>query len=220
MKKIYVVMLVVLIIGMVVAGCAQPAPAPAPSPSPAPSPTPAPAPSFPKLTFVTPPSGTQPNTVAVAWSTLAGKYVPGLQILIEPAIGAPHAVAGFLQGNGDIVYDSANIFGTEFPKQHGGEPLSVGPMHLVASQGGCVHIVARTETGIKSVADFKGRKILGKVATGGGVDLTRKEILAAYGMGAGSDRPDLLLVDTEKHRVSLAHHGELHVTCHELSTQK
>ncbi len=181
MKKLYVILLVVLSIGLAVAGCSQPPPSSAPGPSPAPAPAPE-KPSFPKLTFVTPPSGTQPNTVAVAWSTLATKYVPGLQILIEPAIGAPHAVAGFLKGNGDICYTSANIFGTEFPKQHGGKTLSEGPMHLIASEGGCVHIVARAESGIASITDFKGKKILGKVATGGGVDLTRSKIFAAYGL--------------------------------------
>ncbi len=120
--------------------------------------------------------------VAVAWSQLAQKYSPGLQIVIEPAIGAPQAVVGFLQGNGDICYIASNIMGTEFPKQHGGKTLAVGPHHLVAGSGSLVHILTRADSSINSVADFKGKKILGKVATGGATDNARQQTLATYGL--------------------------------------
>jgi len=171
--------MLLLVVGLILSGCAQPSPAPAPEQPSTPAPEPK---SWPKLTFFTPPSGTQPNTVAVAWSTLAGKYLPGMQILIEPAVGAPQAVVGFLQGNGDICYVASNIMGNEFPKQHGGKTLAVGPQHLVTGAGSAVHVLARADSGITSVADFKGKKIIGKVATGGATDNARRQMLATYGL--------------------------------------
>jgi len=178
MKNLYAIVLVTLLIALTLAGCAQPAPSPAPSPAPVPAPE---KPSWPKLTFGVPPSGTQPYVLAVAWATMANKY-PGIQIQPEPAVGAPQAVVGFLQGQLDMCYVSSNIFGNESPKYIGGKTLAQGPKHLLAARATAVHIVTHANSGINSIADFKGKKILAKVAQGGAVDATRKAIFAEYGM--------------------------------------
>jgi TRAP transporter TAXI family solute receptor len=183
MKKYYLISAIAIIICLFIAGCTPAATTPpTKSGTPPVSTPPAEKATFPKVIFISPPAGTQPHTVAVAWTTLANKYVPGLQISIEPAVGAPQAVIAFLQGKADMCYVSSNILTTELSKYIGGKTLAAGPQHLVAAIGGAVHIVARADSGITSVADFKGKKILGKVATGGGVDLARQKILAAYGL--------------------------------------
>ncbi len=188
MKRILVIMLALAVISLIIGGCSQsaaPAPAPGKSSAPASTSTSAkitpPAGGWPKLTFNTAPSGTNPHTIGVAWSTLAGKYLPGMEIAVEPAVGAPQAVIGFLQGHGDITYDASNIVGAEISKYLGGKTLAAGPQHLITAVASAVHIVAKADSGINTVADFKGKKILGKVATGGGVDLARQALFRAYG---------------------------------------
>jgi len=183
MKRYYLISAIMVVFCLIITGCAPATTTPPSKPATPPASTPPDAKqTFPKITFLSPPSGTQPHTVAVAWTTLAGKYVPGLQISIEPAVGAPQAVIAFLQGKADMCYVSSNILTTELPKYLGGKTLAAGPQHLIAAIGGAVHIVARADSGIKTIADFKGKKILAKVATGGGVDLARQKILAAYGL--------------------------------------
>ncbi len=193
MRKTFTILVVIMLaVGLILVGCSQSTQAPASTQTPGKSSTPAPtsasapitppAGGWPKLSFFTPPSGTQPHTVAVAWTTMAGKYLPGMQISVEPAVGAPQAVVGFLQGNGNICYSSSNIIGTEIGKYLGGKTLASGPQHLIAGTATAFHILTRADSGINSVADFKGKKILGKVAQGGAVDLTRQQILGAYGL--------------------------------------
>ena len=95
MKKIFVVsMMLMLVVGLILSGCAQPAPTQTPEQPSSPAPEPK---SWPKLTFITTASGTNPHNMAVAWTTLATKYEPGMQFVIEPAVGAPQAVNGFFE---------------------------------------------------------------------------------------------------------------------------
>jgi TRAP transporter TAXI family solute receptor len=184
MKKLYLIpFLIILVVGLIVSGCAQPAPAPGPGPAPAPTPAPAPPPKdWPKLTFITTSSGTNPHTMAVAWTTLASKYVPGMQFTIEPAVGAPQAVNGFFEGTGDLVYNPANLTRGASNKYIPGKTLAAAPHHLITTLGSAIHIVARAETGIESIADFKGKKILAKVPRARANDEARLNILAANDM--------------------------------------
>ncbi len=101
---------------------------------------------------------------------------------IDPQIGAPQAVAAFVQGQGDMTYNPANMSRQEFPKIIAGKKLAIGPLHLMASAQSIVHIVTRVDTGITSIADFKGKKLLGKVPSAPANDAVRIKLLEAYGM--------------------------------------
>jgi uncharacterized protein len=135
-----------------------------------------------KVTMISTASGTVPHSMSVAWSTLLTKYAPDVQMSIDPQIGAPQAVIAFMQGQGDIVYNPANMSRQEFPKTLAGKKLATGPLHLAASPQSAVHIVTRTDTGITSISDFKGKKILAKVPTAPANDAVRIKVLEAYGL--------------------------------------
>jgi len=120
--------------------------------------------------------------MAVAWTTLINKYIPGFDITIEPAVGAPQAVNGFYEGVGDLTYNPANLTRAASLKYLSGKTLASGPFHLTASLASAIHIVTRAETGIKTIADLRGKKVLAKVPTSRSNDEGRQNILAAYGM--------------------------------------
>ena len=62
MKKVYLLLGILLVAGLILGSCAQPAPAPAPAPSPAPTPTPAPTPApTPGKEWVPPVPGMKPG---------------------------------------------------------------------------------------------------------------------------------------------------------------
>ncbi len=179
--KNIVALLISLALIVTILSCAPSTPSTPSTPAKPSTPTTPEKPNWPKLTFLTPPGGTSPHTVAVAWTTLATKYVPGLQISIDPAAGAPQAITAYFQGQGDLLYDSANLIGLETPKYLGGKTLASAPLHMATALGSGVQI-ATTNPNINSITDLKGKKILSKVATGTSNDIIRQKILAAYGM--------------------------------------
>ncbi len=144
--KNILLLLISVVLVLSALACAQPA---QPSTPTAPAPPPAKQ-SWPKLTFNTAPSGTSNHTLAVVWATLATKYLPGMQIMVEPSIGAPQAVIGFLQGKGDISYDTSSISATELPKYYGGKTMASVPQHLVTALGTGVHIITKADSGVTS----------------------------------------------------------------------
>jgi TRAP transporter TAXI family solute receptor len=135
-----------------------------------------------KVTLITTSSGTVPHSMSVAWSTLLTKYPAGVQMSIEPTLGAPQALNAFLEGQGNAVFNSCNISRSEFPKYFAGKMLAEAPLLLMASAQTAVHIMTRADTDINTVADFRGKKILSKVPASPANDLIRIKILAAYGM--------------------------------------
>ena len=94
MNKLFLMMglVAILVVSLILGGCAQPAPAPAPAPTPAPAPAPAPAPEekWPDaISFAagTPKSGAYVRTAGL--SVLIDKYL-GVSCAPE-SVGVPHA---------------------------------------------------------------------------------------------------------------------------------
>jgi TRAP transporter TAXI family solute receptor len=135
-----------------------------------------------RLTFNTTPSGTPIHQIAVAWSTLIGKYAPTFETTVDPANGLAPAVTTFMSGRGDITGTASNVLVQLLPGLIGGKTLESGPWALITSGGAALHVITSADSKINSVADFRGKKILGKVVGAKEVDMMRIDLLASYGM--------------------------------------
>ncbi len=173
MKKIdrflITVVAAIIIAGLLVAGCAKPAPAPAPAPKPAPAPAPAPKPppdpkaDWPEFFQVTGGRGIGIAVGPVLAKAIEDKHgIPGT--FVQPPGGG--AGAAYLQmivdgkahiavGGGDIVPNMA-FQGTGLFAGKGPQPIrGLMTMYVMG-----VTFMTRANSGIESMGDIKGKRIL------------------------------------------------------------
>jgi len=189
MKRAFLVaMAIVLVTGLVLSGCAQPAPVPAPKPpppAPAPAPPPAPEPVLPKvLTYETAQVGSAPYAVAVGMAEIWKKYVKQPQpvkVMVEPYVSFMDIPKRLNKGDVDMAWMASLL--PQWSGTGSGPFAGLGQMSFyLLFKGGVTNLnLYTTDPDIKSIKDWKGKTISGK-SPGPTHDTIRKALFDFHGM--------------------------------------
>lgn len=157
----YVLLATVLLVGLLMAGCAKPAPSPSPAVKPSPAPAPAPAP-WPKVISVgTAPSGATYYVVGAGWAETVSKYVK-ISVKAEVTPGA-EANLKMIKGKeielGIVNDEDAYLAprGIERSAALGKVPVRL----LFKSHKFELWPATRADSGIKTIEDLKGKRFMG-----------------------------------------------------------
>lgn len=133
------------------------------------------------LTIGTAPLGSFPYVVGVGLSEILNKQYSDLSVSVEPAPGADPLVRGIASKHFDVMIAN-NIAQAE---GYLGRPPFEGkvPIRLIAQGDGSLQsFAARADSGIKTPADFKGKKVVGKRAASTILEVTTLAVLKAWGV--------------------------------------
>ena len=176
MKKFLLVPLViVLVTGLILGGCAKPAPAPAPAPAPPP------ARPFPELLGVaTTDPGSSGYKYTVAMNRLITKYVEGVTAKEIPTAAPIECLRKMDAGDALLSYSSTT---TTVKTNKGFAEFEVIPFRLLFSGTKvtfCVPVLR--DSGLKSFADFKGHTVVGIMVPSIIVTKCFETYIKAYGL--------------------------------------
>ncbi|MGE5483612.1 MAG: TAXI family TRAP transporter solute-binding subunit [Ignavibacteriales bacterium] len=184
---------IVSVLAFVVAGCGQGA-APgggASKPGAQEQPKPAEAPKK-KLSMATGGVTGTYYPIGAAIAKVISSKVPGLEVTAE-ATGASVANLKMMRsGEVDLIMSASN---TAFGAYQGQEPFNDGAVKnmraIMALYPEVFQFVVRQDSGLRSIADLKGKKVV-VGAPGSGTERTAQMILAAYGLSYNDIKPEFL----------------------------
>ncbi len=163
MKRLYLILLIIVVTALIFGGCAQPAPSPAPAPSPTatPKPTSAPAPKaeLPKAAGIaTHPKGSSYNAIGAGIAKIISLHTP-ISTTDRPFAAVTSWIS--LLNSGEI--EMGMIGNTDLWKStHGVEPYTQAYKNVRLIAGGTDNVVGwvvRGDSGIKTFAQLKGKKL-------------------------------------------------------------
>ncbi|NPV70438.1 MAG: TAXI family TRAP transporter solute-binding subunit [Firmicutes bacterium] len=130
--------------------------------------------------------------IGAAIAKVISTKVPGLEVTAE-ATGASVANLKMMRsGDVDLILSASN---TAFGAFKGEKPFDDGAVKnmraIMALYPEVFQFVTRKDSGIKSIADLKGKKIV-VGAPGSGTERTAQMILAAYGLSYNDIKPEFL----------------------------
>jgi TRAP transporter TAXI family solute receptor len=134
------------------------------------------------------PSANQINEVTVnAFSSL-----PGVDLELHPSPGGITSARALQQGKADLALSGADVAYLAFAGQL---EQSTGPFDQLRGIAvlplNATHLIVRTRSGIRTIADLKGRHVsLGGPGSGG--SLTARFILEAFGINSSLYRSDMI----------------------------
>jgi TRAP transporter TAXI family solute receptor len=139
------------------------------------------------------PPGTTPFIVNTAWASIVNKYVPGVEIQISATGAATQHMLLATEGKMDFFMGAASAYWLMYKQIGPFKKLTDGParthkMAMIFSYPiGVYHFVVYAESGIKSLADIKGKKVF--LGPPGGVATRNTELLieAMTGYKPGRD---------------------------------
>jgi len=190
-KLVTLVLAVVMIVSLVIGGCAKPAPAPAPAPTPAPSPAPAPAPApspapeekWPDaISFAGGPSTSGAYARAAGLSVMIGKYL-GVKCAPE-AIGVPYAqLMAMRAGKAELAWPFARDARQAYLGEGdwAEEPLDIRSV-IGAVKGSSFVAVTMADSGLVNFEDLLGKRVVCINPGGDWWAVAFEDLLEAYGM--------------------------------------
>ncbi|MFC2122668.1 TAXI family TRAP transporter solute-binding subunit [Bacteroidota bacterium] len=159
MHKIWfnVLLAAVLVVGLVLVGCAKPAPSPAPAPAPTPAPTPAKWPDV--ISIGTSPTGGTYYVVGVGWADMVSKYV-NTTVRAESTGGAEANIRLMESGETElgIVNDMDAYIAPRGLDYYAPKKMPV--RLLFKSHKFEMWVATRADSGIKTIEDLRGKKYM------------------------------------------------------------
>jgi TRAP transporter TAXI family solute receptor len=127
------------------------------------------------------------NTLAQIWS----KNVPGVRAAAQATAGTPQNIELMMNGEAQVALGQNGISYYAYTGTGTYEGKAVPSLRgMLALYPNIMHMIVRTNAGIKSTADLKGKRFVpGQVASA--TEINSREILAAYGLNYMPDQGEV-----------------------------
>lgn len=133
------------------------------------------------LRMMTGPQGGSWIPLGGAIAEMAQKEIPGVTITVQPGAGIAN-VKAVEAGKADLGFGNANSTADAIAGRKPFDAPARNVRHLVTLYNQYFQMVVPEDSGIRSVADFKGKRLTTQQVGNTGEQITR-EVLQAYGLG-------------------------------------